>query len=194
MRNIHESERIISLKGRELIFTFRVSTGARRLRLAVHAGGRLIVTAPRWVSLDFVENFIREKESWLLKSIEKSVKESETRIPDIPERYRQYRKEALCLLEERLRLFSPIYGYKYRRVSVKNQKTRWGSCSSQGNLNFNYRVVFLPIKLVDYIVVHELCHLAEMNHSPRFWQLVQKTIPDYKLAKKELNRRKLLSV
>lgn len=74
----------------------------------------------------------------------------------------------------------------YNRVSVRNQKTRWGSCSSKGNLNFNYRLFYLPEELLDYVVVHELAHRRHMNHSKDFWQEVERYFPDYKECRKQL--------
>ncbi|MCK5061902.1 M48 family metallopeptidase, partial [Candidatus Parcubacteria bacterium] len=80
------------------------------------------------------------------------------------------------------------YNFKFNRVAIRNQKTRWGSCSAKGNLNFNYKIIYLPIKLQDYIITHELCHLQELNHSRKFWKLVAKIIPDYLSARKELKK------
>ena len=81
-----------------------------------------------------------------------------------------------------------MYGVKCGRVAMRNQKTRWGSCSKEGNLNFNYKIAFLPPELADYLIVHELCHLKEMNHLPRFWALVEQTIPNHKALRKEMRR------
>lgn len=83
------------------------------------------------------------------------------------------------------------YGYKINKVFIKNSRSRWGSCSERGNLNFNYRIVFLPPHLQHYLVVHELCHLGELNHSPKFWARVAETFPAYKSAKKELQKFRL---
>ncbi len=75
-----------------------------------------------------------------------------------------------------------------KKIGVRNQKGRWGSCSRNGSLNFNFRVVYLPPPLVDYIVVHELCHLGELNHSKKFWSLVSQAVPDYRLMRKKLRK------
>jgi predicted metal-dependent hydrolase len=89
---------------------------------------------------------------------------------------------------EKLEYYNTFYNFKYNRISIKNQKTKWGSCSSLGNLNFNYRLLYLPQRIFDYIVVHELCHLGQMNHSADFWKLVEKTFPDYDLLRSELKK------
>ncbi len=94
--------------------------------------------------------------------------------------------EALILARKKVVRFNRIYGIKVNKINIKNQKTRWGSCSRQGNLNFNFKILFLPENLQDYIIVHELCHLQEFNHSKNFWRLVAKTIPHWRQAKKEL--------
>jgi len=101
------------------------------------------------------------------------------------------RGRAYDLVLEKLKNFNEIYKFKYRKISIRNQKTRWGSCSKKGNLNFNYKVVYLPNHLADYLVVHELCHLGEMNHSKRFWALVAKTFPDYRTMRRELKNIKV---
>ena len=100
--------------------------------------------------------------------------------------YKKYKDQALALAQRRLAEFNLFYGYQIGRVSIKNQKTRWGSCSKKGNINFNYRIATLPDRLADYLVVHELCHLGEFNHSQQFWDLVAKTIPDYRERRREL--------
>lgn len=97
-----------------------------------------------------------------------------------------YRSQAADILKERAGLISSRLNLKYNRIFVKNQKTRWGSCSRLRNLNFNWRLIMAPIQVIDYIVVHEIAHLAEMNHSDRFWRLVGHACPDYKARRKWL--------
>ena len=98
----------------------------------------------------------------------------------------RYREEARRLALSRLEYFNEFYNFKYGTIRIKAQTTRWGSCSSKGNLNFNYKMALLPPHLVDYLVVHELCHLGEFNHSQNFWDLVEKTIPNYLELRAEL--------
>ena len=99
---------------------------------------------------------------------------------------KKYKTEAKKLVEEKILEFNKFYGFKYNRITIRNTKSRWGSCSTKGNLSFNYRIVMLPPVVADYLVVHELCHLGEMNHSAAFWALVARTVPDYKQRRKEL--------
>lgn len=91
-------------------------------------------------------------------------------------------------LDERLKYYSDIIGVTYKDVRVKSQKSRWGSCSSKGNLNFNWRLVIAPDWISDYVIVHELCHLKHLNHSKDFWNTVGLYIPDYKTAVKWLKQ------
>jgi predicted metal-dependent hydrolase len=100
--------------------------------------------------------------------------------------YLKYKNQALELVRNKLEYFNKFYNFKYNKVTVRNQSTRWGSCSKSGNLNFNHKLALLPENLVDYVVVHELCHLGEFNHSKNFWDLVARTVPDFKERRQEL--------
>ena len=98
-------------------------------------------------------------------------------------RYEKHKEAARALVHRKLEAFNAHYDFTYHRVAIRDQKSRWGSCSKKGNLNFNYRLLFLPEPLVDAVIVHELCHLREFNHGPRFWMLVAEMIPDHKKRK-----------
>jgi predicted metal-dependent hydrolase len=107
--------------------------------------------------------------------------------------YAKYKEQARALALARLTHFNTHYRLHLRRVFIKNHKSRWGSCSEKGNLNFNYKILFLSPDIADYIIVHELCHLAEFNHSPKFWALVAQTIPNCRMLRarlRELERRR----
>ena len=109
-------------------------------------------------------------------------------------KYEKYKEIARALVHRKLEEFNRHYGLTYHRVAIRDQHSRWGSCSKKGNLNFNYRLALLPERLVDAVIVHELCHLKEFNHSPRFWALMSETIPDHKLRKQELNKLSLKNI
>lgn len=102
--------------------------------------------------------------------------------------YDKYREVARVLVHSRLNYYNRAYGYQYHKVFIRNTRSRWGSCSSKRNLNFTYQVALLSPELMDYIIVHELCHLAEFNHSKSFWALVARTVPDYAARRRVLRR------
>jgi predicted metal-dependent hydrolase len=93
-----------------------------------------------------------------------------------------------ALVTERVSYWSSVYGIPYGKISIRKQKTRWGSCSRAGNLSFNYRLGFLPPQLADYVIVHELCHIRQHNHSPAFWNLVAAAFPNPKALRTQLHR------
>jgi hypothetical protein len=175
------------LSGHEITYTLKQSPRARRLRLSVRRGGYLVATAPTYLSIKAVEEFISKKSTWVLRSIEHQSKFD----PDVKltkADFIKHREVARKLVNEKIYKLNSIYGFKIGRISIRNQKTRWGSCSSKGNLNFNYKIAFLPDRQAEYIVAHELSHLGELNHSHRFWALVEKTIPDYMHIRRELEK------
>jgi predicted metal-dependent hydrolase len=100
--------------------------------------------------------------------------------------YELHKEAARARVLARLAYYGHRYDVTWNRVAIRDQRRRWGSCSSKGNLNFNYRLIFLPEHLFDYIIVHELCHLKEMNHGPAFWSLVAKECPQYEAMIAEL--------
>ncbi len=179
----------IALQDKKVSYTLRKSRRARRMRLAVHCDGSVVLTAPAGLKENIAEQFIREKASWLFSKIHFF---SQFRGSPIArygrEDYLKHKGAAAALVTEKIERFSKAYGFHYRRISVKNQKTRWGSCSRKGNLNFNYKIIFLPEKVQDYVVVHELCHRGEFNHSKKFWALVARTVPDHAAIRKELKQ------
>jgi len=104
----------------------------------------------------------------------------------VKKHYAEHKEAARALCYARLEHYNQYYNLPYNRVAIRNTRSRWGSCSSKQNLNFNYRILFLPPELQDYLIVHELCHLQEMNHGPHFWSLVAEQVPDYKIRMAEL--------
>lgn len=121
---------------------------------------------------------------WLLKK--GVVRRRRRRASPDAKHYVVHKERARELVHARLIHWNQFYDLPYKRVAIRNQRSRWGSCSTKQNLNFNYRIVFLPETLVDYIIVHELCHLVEFNHSAAFWGHVEKALPDYAERKMQL--------
>lgn len=179
----------IELHKRKVPYTLKVSKRAKRLRLAIYCDGAFVVTAPNHLHSTLIEKYIIQKSQWILDKIDyfsgfaNSFKTKNTKAE-----FLKYKEIAQVLAEEKVTKFNKIYKFKYNRINIKNQKTRWGSCSKKGNLNFNYKIALLPERLAEYIVVHEICHLGEFNHSRKFWNLVAKTMPDYLEIKNELKR------
>lgn len=166
----------------------RTTKRTRRLRVTVYPGGRIVLSRPRFVSDRSAARFLQEHADWILRQSERmrAIVVPETRVRGTRKDYLMRKEEARRLIHERLAYFAPRYGLKPGRVAIKNMTSRWGSCSVKGNLNFHYKVADLPMELVDYLVVHELCHLREMNHGTRFWELVAREIPDYRTLRKRL--------
>jgi len=100
--------------------------------------------------------------------------------------YKKHKEAARALVRARLSFYNSFYKLPIRKVFIKNTKSRWGSCSEIGNLNFNYKILFLPESLQDYLIVHELCHLAQFNHGKQFWALVARTVPNYRTQRQAL--------
>jgi predicted metal-dependent hydrolase len=165
------------------------STRAKRVRITVRQDESITITIPHRMSEEHAHAFFESKKEWIEHALAK-LRTRPRPLYDIPKaskkEYLLYKKEVKDIILKRLNYFNQFYNLSWKEVSIKNTTSRWGSCSKQGNLNFNYRLLFLPDHLRDYVVVHELCHLKEMNHSPRFWKLVEKTIPQFQPLKKAL--------
>lgn len=184
----------ILLHNQEISYDLRKSERARCLRIAIYANLNIVVTLPAGKSEREAATYLQKKAKWVINTLDKFRKikisnpfAGKSALPRRSIRdFRQNKEKALVLIKNLIEKINKTYQFEYRRISIRNQKTRWGSCSKKGNLNFNYRIIFLPPKLAEYIVVHELCHLKELNHSRRFWNLVGKVLPDYKKLIKEL--------
>jgi predicted metal-dependent hydrolase len=178
----------INLQGKTIKYEARKSRRARSLRLTINLDGDLIVTMPWFVGNWQAKMFMKSKSDWILKGIEKTRKRANKFfIPKTNKRdYKELKEKSRLIVTDKVKEFNQYYNYDYNRIFIRNQKTRWGSCSGKKNLNYNYRLALLPEKYLDYVVVHELCHLKEMNHSRNFWSLVSETVPNYKAIKREM--------
>lgn len=180
-------KKYVELQGRNIEYVFCASRRARSIRLAIYPEGALVVTAPQSVSESKVTEFIFKKSDWIIGKLEYFKRQPATIFVKVGRNgFAQYKEQARLLAESRVLHFNQTYHFRHNRISIKNQKTRWGSASKQGNLNFNYKIALLPKHFSDYIIVHELCHLGVFNHSPKFWALVAQTIPDYLTLRREL--------
>lgn len=170
---------------------FKQSQRAKQLRISIKSDLSVVVTVPVRVNITIAEKFVNEKRNWIENSLLKMKEKVEKRgISILPKGSKkglsENKDKTLELVNKKLLFWNNYYNFVWKNVSIKNTSTRWGSCSKKGNLNFNYRILFLSETLADYLIVHELCHLKEMNHSAKFWKLVEKTIPNYKDLRKEL--------
>ena len=177
---------------------------SNRKTLAIQINPDLSVTvrAPMYAPQSDIERILREKEGWIQKHIEK-IREQEAKRKKTQgekdeygesveseyltnEEIKKLADKALQHIPKRVSYYAKQIGVTYGKLTIRNQKTRWGSCSSKGNLNFNWRLIFAPEEVVDYIVVHELAHRKEMNHSRAFYNVVASVLPDYKVQEKWL--------
>lgn len=168
-------------------YTIKRRRYQRRINFIVHQDGALVVTAPKSCSVALIKEMLAKNEKWITKQIGTRQKNI-----TVDERVVKYMKKALRpVVHAKLMQFNEYYKFTYNRVSIRHQKSRWGSCSTEGNLNFNCKLMCLSDELRDYVIVHELCHLQEMNHSQKFWRLVKETIPRYKELRQELKNVKI---
>ena len=171
----------------QIPYNIRVSRRARRMRITVACDGAVAVTLPWGMGESSAERFIQAKSNWILKAKEYLKKfQGRTVIKSGRREYLKHREAARSLATIKVKHWSKIYNFDFKKISIRNSKTRWGSCSKKGNLNFNFKIVHLAEPLLDYLIVHELCHLQEFNHSKKFWALIAQTIPNYKALRKEL--------
>jgi len=174
-----------------LTYTIKRSNRAQRVAISIHHTGEVVVTMPMKASEERAAHFVQTKQDWIVATQKRMLKHFEGKTPLKQARveYKALKNQTLALVQERIKYFNQHYRFPYGRISIRMQKSRWGSCSRKGNLNFNYKLIQLPQYLADYIVVHELCHLKEFNHGSNFWNLVAETIPDYKAWRIELRKK-----
>ncbi len=186
-KSAEAKRRRIKINNKEIEYTLKRRRGAKSVRLAIYASGAFVVTAPRWYPVYVINKFLAEKAGWIynkLKDVDFEQLDLKKKIEKMS--YKAQKESARVIIRERLEFFNRYYNFEYSRVSVKNQKSCWGSASRKENLNFNYKVANLPEDLRDYIIAHELCHLGELNHSKNFWKLVEIVIPSYKERRRKL--------
>jgi predicted metal-dependent hydrolase len=216
----------VRLRGQTVQYTIRRSPRAKHIRITISAHDGVVVTFPsrmrRYVNPD---DFIREKQEWVLRHLSKmkpparatelttgsrvsicgqeytvailncSVRRPEIELAgselrvNLPIGYEGQVKDAVKtwirgqatpVIQREAEHLAQMIGVKFKRLTIRDQRTKWGSCSRTGNLSFNWRLILFPPNVLRYVVVHELCHLKQFNHSPRFWQLVEQFDPHYR--------------
>jgi predicted metal-dependent hydrolase len=159
---------------------------ARRYVIRVAEDGTVRVTIPRWGSRREAAAFAEREQAWIEKQRRRAAEEERIRLrsPDLSaDSERELRNRAGHELPVRLRELAAIHGVAVSRISIRNQRWRWGSCSRTGRICLNWRLVLMPDSVRDYVMIHELMHLKRMDHSPRFWKLVSEACPDFKAAR-----------
>lgn len=159
--------------------------------IQIKADGRVIVRVPNRMPKKEIDRFISEKQDWIeMTRQEMLAKQAEkANQPKLTEKeLKALTDQARMELTKCCEYYAPIIGVNYNRIAIRKQQTRWGSCSSKGNLNFNCLLMLAPEEVRDYVVVHELCHRKQMNHSPLFWALVENVLPNYKDLRKWLKQ------
>jgi len=157
-----------------LKYRIKKSSKAKRVSIRIDQNRQVTLTMPALFPEYLAKQFIDQKQAW--------IEEKLATIPDniyTQEHYKQHKEKARRIISARVQDWAQIMGLSYNQLSIRHTNTRWGSCSSKRNLNFSYRLIFLDSELMDYVIIHELSHLVEMNHSKRFWNIVATYCPDY---------------
>ena len=164
---------------------FNVIRSKRRtISIKINIDLSITVRVPLHISRAEIERILKKKEYWINKRMTE-IKENLAKYEDsnssklTPDEHKLLINQARRIIPEKVATFAKLIGVEYGRITIRTQKTRWGSCSSSGNLNFNCLLMLAPSNVLDYVVVHELCHRKEMNHSKAFWREVEKIIPNY---------------
>lgn len=160
-----------------------IRSNRKTIAIEIKPDATVIVKVPFFMKDAEIYKFLKEKEHWItehLKKIEEQKRRTEKVQKLTMEEVEQLADRALKVIPEKVRYYSEKMNVRYGKITIRNQKTRWGSCSAKGNLNFNCLLMLVPDEVIDYVVVHELCHLIEMNHSSAFWEQVEYVMPNYK--------------
>lgn len=166
---------------------------SRRKSLAIEITPELqvVVRAPARMPVREINAFVQEKDDWIRAHLQRMAEKKRLREQCreqalSKEELQELAAQAMKLIPQKVHYYAQIIGVTYGRITIRNQRTRWGSCSGKGNLNFNCLLLLMPEEVLDYVVVHELCHRKEMNHSACFWEEVEKILPDYRQRRKWL--------
>jgi predicted metal-dependent hydrolase len=167
-------------------------TSSRTVSIKIDENG-VIINAGQKVPIEFIDSFLAKKKFWIKDNWKKYESARNTYLHlgkeiEGPINEKFYREETRRIVEGLVKLYNIENKFEINNIFIKSQKTRWGSCSNRGNLNFNWKLSMAPPEVIEYVVIHELCHRLEMNHSSKFWAYVKKMCPDYKNHKNWLKK------
>ena len=162
-----------------------VRSSRKTISIVIRPSGEVEVRCPWRCSKREAEAFLQSKEAWIRKHLETIAARPQQRVLS-PEELKSLAAEAAAVLPEKVRQTAAKMGITYGRITIRSQRTRWGSCSAKGNLNFNCLLMLCPEEVQDYVVAHELCHRKELNHSHAFWAEVESVCPGYRQCRKWL--------
>ena len=159
-----------------------IRSNRKTVAIEITPQGEILVRCPNRMAKRDIQHFVESKMGWISSHLAK-LPAMQQIIPLTPDEINILSSQAKQIIPVRTAHFANQMGVTYGRITIRSQHTRWGSCSAVGNLNFNCLLMLIPPEVLDYVIVHELCHRKEMNHSPRFWAEVEKVLPDYRLRK-----------
>lgn len=163
-----------------------VRSARRTMSMQIKEDGGLMLRIPYGMTTRNAMDFAEAHKDWLIRHYRRAVGNRQNRQTYSGEDIENYKKKLRPVLEHRVAYYAQVMDVGYNRITIRAQKTRWGSCSARGNLNFNWKLVLMPVEILDYVVVHELAHRIEMNHSDRFWAQVENILPDYRERRRRL--------
>lgn len=161
-----------------------IRSNRKTIAIQIKPDGQVIVRCPSRMRSEDIRKFVESKSDWIESHLTKLRAQEIRKFAQ--EEIEELRERTRTMVTKRATYFAPIVGVAYHRIAIRTQHTRWGSCSSKGNLNFNCLIALVPEAVQDYIVVHELCHLKEFNHSAKFWAEVERILPGYRQCRKWL--------
>ena len=164
-----------------------IKSDRKTIAIQIKPDGQVVVRCPKRMRIEEAKRFVESKADWIEKHLAKRALQDVAKYT--AKEIEQLREQARKLVTERVKFYAPIIGVSYGQIAIRTQHIRWGSCSSKGNLNFNCLLALVPPEVLDYVVVHELCHRKELNHSARFWNEVERILPDYKTRRSWLKER-----
>ncbi|MDD3369678.1 MAG: SprT family zinc-dependent metalloprotease [Lachnospiraceae bacterium] len=192
-----EEHCIFYAKNQEIPYTL-IRSDRRSISIKITAGASMQVRIPLTVRTEQVNQFLSEKSDWIIKHLAQTQVELQRAREQNPQLFepaspklaakqkrleKRYRELARTYITKRVDYYTALVGKSYSNITIRDQKTRWGSCSGRGTLSFNWRLILAPPTILDYVVVHEVCHLLHMDHSKAFWQSVENILPDYKISR-----------